>query len=89
MDISRIFPQSYDVSDINSEEFKDFREDFKFTFVVAYLKAVRSSPEKFTKTNFEKVIICLAIAERRIHILSGQFFQDLNTNPNFSPGELD
>ena len=40
MDIGRVFPQSFDISDPTSEEFKDFREDFKFTFVIAYLNTV-------------------------------------------------
>ena len=40
MDISRVFPQSFDASGMNGEEFKDFLEDFKFTFVIAYLKTV-------------------------------------------------
>ena len=37
MDIGRTFPQSFDISDANSEEFKDFREDFKFTYVISFL----------------------------------------------------
>ena len=71
MDIGRVFPQSFDVSDPESAEFKDFREDFKFTFVVSLLKTVQQSPVSYTKTNFEKVTIAIAIVERRIHILSG------------------
>ena len=37
IDIGRVFPQSFDISDDKSEEVKDFREDFKFTGVVAFL----------------------------------------------------
>ena len=43
IDIGRVFPQSFDISDALSEEFKDFREDFKFTFVIAYLKQAANS----------------------------------------------
>ena len=74
IDIGRVFPQSFDISDPLSEEFKDFKEDFKFTFVVSFLNMAEYSPENFTKTNFEKLTIAIAIAERRIAILSGQFF---------------
>ena len=77
MDIGRVFPQSFDVSDEDCAEFKDFREDFKFTFVISYLNTVKQSPVSFVKNNFEKVTIAIAIAERRVHILSGQFFQDI------------
>ena len=38
MDIGRVFPQSFDISDPASEEYKDFREEFKFTFVISLLK---------------------------------------------------
>ena len=76
-DIGRVFPQSFDISDPQSEEFKDFGEDFKFTFVVSFLKTVQQSAVKFTQQNFEKVIICIAIAERRINIMSGRFFVEM------------
>ena len=85
MDISRVFPQSFDISDPLSEEFKDFKEEFKFTFVVSYLNLALQSSVNFFKQNFERAIICLAIVERRINVLSGRCFQD----PQFSPSELD
>ena len=81
MDIGRVFPQSFDISDSNSEEFKDFREEFKFTFVVSFLNTVLQSKVKFTQQNFEKVTICLAIAERRCYILSGRFLTEMQSNP--------
>ena len=31
MDIDAFFPQSYDLSDLKSEEAKDFFQDFKFS----------------------------------------------------------
>jgi len=89
MDIGRVFPQSFDVSDTDSEEFKDFHEDFKFTFVVAFLKSVEQQPVSFTKTNFEKVTIAVAIVERRVNVLSGRLFNELQSSLQFSPHELD
>ena len=77
MDISRVFPQSFDISDPTSEEFKDFREEFKFTFVVSLLKQAVQSPVNFVKQNFEKAFICLAIVERRINVLSGRCFLEI------------
>lgn len=41
------------------------------------------------KQNFEKAIICLAIVERRIYVLSGRFFLDMKANPQFTASELD
>ena len=73
IDIGRVFPQSFDISDPQSEEFKDFREDLKFTGVVSFLNSAAAS-ENFVKKNFEKVTIALAIAERRVHLLSGRSF---------------
>lgn len=39
MDINDVFPQSYDLTDPASEEFKDFMSEFKFGQLVAFLKA--------------------------------------------------
>ena len=77
MDIGRTFPQSFDISDATSEEFKDFREEFKFTYVVSFLNSVLKSKVNFIQQNFEKAILCLAIAERRCYILSGRFLADM------------
>ena len=86
IDTGRVFPRSFDVSDQSTEEFKDFKEDFKFTFVTAYLNTALQSHSNFTKNNFWKVVIALVIAERRCHILSGRFFEDLGSA---APSELD
>jgi len=48
IDIGRVFPQSFDISDPLSEEFKDFKEDFKFTFIVSFLNMADQSPVSFT-----------------------------------------
>ena len=72
-----------------SEEFKDFREEFKFTFVVSFLKTVSQQSVNFTKSNFEKVIIALAIVERRNTVLSGRLFAEIQSNPQFTVSELD
>lgn len=81
MDISRVFPRSFDISDTQSEEYKDFREDFKFTFVVSFLKTAEQSPVAWTKQNFEKLILAIGIAERRVKVLSGVIFQEVQANP--------
>ena len=36
-----------------------------------------------------KVIICIAIAERRIFILSGKLLEQIKRDPQFTPNELD
>lgn len=38
-DINEVFPQSYDLTDANSEEFKDFMAEMKFGQLVACLKS--------------------------------------------------
>lgn len=38
IDIGEIFPQSYDLSDLSSEEVKDFKEEIRFNQVVSFLK---------------------------------------------------
>lgn len=76
LDIGRVFPQSFDISDERSEEFKDFREDFKFTGLVSFLNTAHQAAVSFTKNNFEKVTIGLALAERRVLLLSGKFLED-------------
>ena len=88
-DIGTIFPQSFDISDADSAETQDFREDFKFGQVVAFLKTAVSAKDAFLKKNMMKAIICVSIAERRIFILSGQLLEQLKRDPQFTPSELD
>ena len=54
---------------------KDFKEDFKFTCVVSILKQCGASNLNYIKNNFEKVIVCIAIAERRCDVLSGRLLE--------------
>lgn len=88
-DIGTIFPQSFDISDADSAETQDFREDFKFGQVVAFLKTALAASNAFLKKNMVKVIICVAIAERRIFILSGRLLEQVKRDPQFTPSELD
>ena len=39
-DMDAFFPWSYDLSDLEGEEFKDFKEDFKFCQVMGFMKQV-------------------------------------------------
>ena len=39
LDINEVFPQSYDLTDFESEEFKDFLSEMKFGQLVAFLKS--------------------------------------------------
>ena len=90
LDIGRVFPQSFDISDERSEEFKDFREDFKFTGLVSFLNTVNQAAVSFTKNNFEKVMIGFALAERRVLLLSGKFLEDFGqADSQFVPSDLD
>ena len=89
MDIGRVFPQTFDVSDTMSNEFKDFKEDFKFTFIASYLKKIKREPAKFIKTEFDKVILTIAIAERRIKVLGGRLLDDIQNTKSFFSHELD
>lgn len=77
LDIGRVFPQSFDVTSATSEEFKDFREDFKFGFVVSLLKRALAEPESFVAANYNKILISIVIVERRIRVLSGQLFEQV------------
>lgn len=42
IDIDDFFPLCYDLSENSSEEFKDFKEEFKFCHLIAILKNVRN-----------------------------------------------
>lgn len=89
LDISNTFPQSFDLSDLESEETKNFREDCKFSQVLAVLKQALGDKDKALLGKKEKVMVCLAIAERRAYVLSGQLFEDLRGDCNFKVSELD
>ena len=46
IDINEVFPQSYDLTDFESEEFKDFLFEMKFGQLVACLKSAMNMNEK-------------------------------------------
>jgi len=76
IDINEIFPQSFDLSDLASEEVKDFKQSFKFCGIISYLKQAVTNGINFIKKNRETVIICLGFCERRKYVLSGQVFNE-------------
>ena len=57
--------------------------------MVSFLKTVMASNNAFLKKHMIKVIICIAIAERRIFILSGRLLEQVKRDPQFTPSELD
>ena len=44
MDINEVFPQSYDLTDFESDEFKDFISEIKFGQLLAFLKQASIMP---------------------------------------------
>lgn len=71
IDVSNLFPQSFDLSNLQSEETQNFREDAKFSQVIAVLKLASEAKEKELLKRKEQVIVAIAMAERRIYVLSG------------------
>ena len=69
MDIDAFFPQSYDLSDLKSEEAKDFFQDFKFSQAIAFLKQVLTMSAMNLSKNVDRVIISLSICDKRIKAL--------------------
>lgn len=74
MDINDVFPQSYDLTDPSSEEFKDFLQEFKFGQLIAFLKSALLMPAaSFGKGGMmDKAITCMAFVERRCKMMSDQ-----------------
>ena len=87
MDINEVFPQSYDLTDFESEEFKDFLSEFKFGQLIAFLKcALQMTTQNVGKPqNLERIIVCIGFIERRIKLMSDAIF-DPNQNL-FVPGQ--
>jgi hypothetical protein len=71
IDIGNTFPQSYDLSNLNSEETMNFKEDCKFSQVISVLKVAAVDTNKNMMKNKELIAVAIAIAERRIFVLSG------------------
>jgi len=86
MDIDLFFPQSYDLSDMEGDELKDFLQDFKFAQIVSFLKQITSTPQQIPK-NMDKILICLGICERRVRILGGEgVFREKELGTDFECG---
>jgi hypothetical protein len=70
VDINEVFPQSYDLTDPASEEFKDFMAEMKFGQMVASLKmALNQSPSTLSK-HMERIAIAIGFIERRCRLMS-------------------
>ena len=74
IDINEVFPQSYDLTDFESEEFKDFLFEMKFGQLVACLKSAMNMNEKNLQKNLERVIVSIGFVERRIKLMSDEIF---------------
>jgi hypothetical protein len=48
-DINETFPQSYDLTDLRSDETMSFREDFKFNQVISFVKQALHFTKKQTE----------------------------------------
>jgi len=72
MDINEVFPQSYDLTDFESEEFKDFLSEMKFGQLVAFLRsALQMSAQNLAKPQtLERLTIAIGFLERRILLMS-------------------
>lgn len=77
MDINEVFPQSYDLTDFESEEFKDFLAEMKFGQCIAFLKSVlQMSTQNLSKSQtLERIIVCIGFIERRIVMMSDAIFE--------------
>lgn len=78
VDINEVFPQGYDLTDFESEEFKDFLNEMKFGQLVACLKNALNLPEKHLR-NLERIIISMGYVERRIKLMSEAIFDKNQT----------
>ena len=76
MDINEVFPQSYDLTDFESEEFKDFLLEVKFGQLVGFLKQAQlMTPTTLSKpVNIERITVCLMFTERRVKLMSEAVF---------------
>lgn len=77
-DINQTFPQSYDLTDLRSDETMSFREDFKFNQVMAFLKQALQFGKKMMESMREKIVIACSIVERRVAVLSSKVLSDSN-----------
>eukprot|EP00349_Pseudokeronopsis_sp_Brazil_P000359 CAMPEP_0202962186 /NCGR_PEP_ID=MMETSP1396-20130829/6290_1 /ASSEMBLY_ACC=CAM_ASM_000872 /TAXON_ID= /ORGANISM="Pseudokeronopsis sp., Strain Brazil" /LENGTH=138 /DNA_ID=CAMNT_0049682587 /DNA_START=163 /DNA_END=579 /DNA_ORIENTATION=- len=89
MDINMFFPSSFDLSDTEGDELKDFQQEVKFYQVISFLKQISAiSTHQQIQKNMDKVLICLGICEKRIKILSdeGSVFTEKDMATDFDSG---
>ena len=65
-----MFPQSYDLTDANSEEFKDFMAEMKFGQLVACLKSAMNMSQANLQKNMDRIVISIGYVDRRIKLMS-------------------
>lgn len=75
------------MSDIESEETLNFREDAKFNALIAFLKSCQSDQE--AEANRAKLIVAISFVVRRVSILSGDMFKLILSGYSFEPSCLD
>jgi uncharacterized alpha-E superfamily protein len=68
---------------------KDFKEEVRFNQVVAFLKIALLYKEAQVKKQWDKIVAAIAFIERRVHILSGEFFELMLKNPEFTVSPFD
>jgi hypothetical protein len=57
--------------------------------VIAVLKTAVDSNDKWIMKNKDMVTVAIAVAERRIFVLSGQLFEEMKVSSDFKVNELD
>ena len=70
MDINEVFPQSYDLTDKDSEEFKDFLAEMKFGQLVACLKGAMNMSQQSLQKNMDRIVVSIGYVDRRIKLMS-------------------
>ena len=74
LDINETFPQSYDLTDPNSEEFKDFLAEMKFGQLIACLKSALHMSQSSLIKNMDRIVISIGYIDRRIKLMSEELF---------------
>ena len=72
LDINEVFPQSYDLTDPASEEFKDFVYEMKFGALVACLKGALTSNAQAITKNLDRIAISIGFVNRRCRLMSNE-----------------
>ena len=74
VDINEFFPQSYDLTDLQSQEFRDFLNKMKFGQMVACLKSALNMSEKSLHKNLQRINISIGFIKRRIKLMGDDIF---------------